>query len=294
MSNFPWREPKNTKIVSWSYYSGDSIFKGASKREEVNYVVCSCADKCEAYKLGKCASKGVLGGWCPYGDYKTETGYTQRASKWGDLRRTWEKNHADSHIFLKPLDFLCRVGEYHVHIGLPWLEDSFDIFCKARGFEPFEDYRSTASYTTIPIELFTKDLVISLLKYNPNTWFGDSLRKDYEKKLPEWCIRFQKSFPELYEEVVKDYPKIEEYISKIDYKGKKAYLETLLPGQVKVNGTVCVWNGKILTSTADQFGYGILKKDLDKDCTITIYVTEKSTCEIVDNNTVSENTKFID
>lgn len=294
MSDFPWRERKERKVVSWDYYDGNSIFKGAPKREEVNYVVCSCSDKCEAFKLGKCGTKGIFCGWCPYGNEECEQGFTRASGKWGDLKRKYLRNNPDNHIFLQPLDFLCPMGEYHLNVGLPWIEDFIENECKEKGFEKQKDYMTFTTQSVIPIELFTKDFIIRLLQYKPRSWLNDSLWKDYEKKLPWWCLRLKRTFPKLYNEVLQEYPKVEEYVNSVDFKGKKAYLETLLPGQVKVNGAVCGWNGKILTANGTQFGSNLIKTDLDKDCTVTICVTEKTTCEIVDNSTVNENTKIID
>jgi hypothetical protein len=66
--------------------SQPSIFVKHKKSDRANYseIHCSC-DSCPLRAVRQCAVLGVLGGYCPYGRMRTESGPTQRAANW---RRT--------------------------------------------------------------------------------------------------------------------------------------------------------------------------------------------------------------
>ena len=79
---------------------------------------------------------------------------------------------------------------------------------------------------------------------------------------------------------------LEKYNVKIDFRGQKAYLKTLLPGKVKYSTKAWDWDGKVLSAKAKDVM--TWSSECDEEEIVTMIPSENSIVEIIDNDTVDE------
>lgn len=215
---------------------------------------------------------------CPYGKIHKQTGYTKAAKKCGELSRDAKKQYPDAVYAVKELSFMCRIGDY-IYLPLPWLGNYVNPFMKD---DIVSDY-------LLPSAIFTKETVIDLIRFRPRALFGGVI-DDYQKKyVPAFCNQLKRYFPDMYEAVKQEFPEIESYVESVNYKGKFAYVKTLLPGRVEISIYTFEWDGEILTGKAkDMFYSGV------EDEVMQIIPTDTTCVKILDNSTVTEETVFRD
>lgn len=273
------------KPINLTYYNplGPTLFKAnRSDRERVNLYSCCNSENCDAYKNGKCVM--LRGLWpnhaCPYGKKQTQTGYTKAARKCSQLVKEYKDKYGDVAYALSTLNHVCRIGDY-IYLNLPYLVNYRNPI-REKDFFIDED--------VIRAEDFTPEFIVELIKYRPRALFDSATIKDYAiKHVPAFCLQLYKYFPDLYEEVKILHPEIEDIVKNFDYKGKKAKVKTLLPGKVKLSNYLMEWDGEnIVTKGSIAFAFAL------KDEDVIIKPNEDTYVEIVDNETVTENTVFKD
>ena len=248
-----------------------------NEREVIKYYLCSCPEKCEAYKNGQCLLRtGLYGTKCPYGRARAEEGYTVRArtyDSWLDYRKDKYKNTIKN---LKEVKTLTEIGEEHIFLPLEFLNNYVNPISADLGM-----------YTQYLInkKLFTPETVIKLVTYQPRALIDNSIIKEYTTKyLPDFVYQLSRKYPDIYNEVKETVPDIEIWVKSPEFVGKKAKLKSLLPGKVKFSTHVGYWDGeKVVTDSKELVLFGWNDNE-----EVHIFPTDKTVVEIVDNATVDE------
>lgn len=274
MSNF---EP-----INLTYYNPcDSLFKaGKSDRERVTLYTCCNKDNCDAYKRGKCIMmNGLWGQQCPYGQKRTETGFTKAARNCGKLISTYTEKYGSVKYSKKDLRFVCNIGDY-VFLNLGHLVNYVNSI-RERDFFVGEYMIKKSD--------FTPEFVVELIKYKPLAMFGGEIKSYQKEDVPRFCTQLKRYMPEMYESVKAIYPEIDRYIKDINYVGKNAKVKTLLPGKIKLCTDVVEWDGKVIHAKGKQISFWSLGNE-----DVTIVPNDDTYAKIVDNATVTDETEFRD
>ena len=287
------------EVINVTYYDpAHSIFKGTSKdREYVKIFYCDRKDECTAYQHGTCVLlNGLWGHGCPNGRVQKIEGYTKYASKYGDLLYKYKTQYKDQCYALELIKHVECLGNYW-YLNLPWLDCTHNARFKFDDEKAREYQCSMTNYfkerivdeNLVKAEDFTVEFITRLLDFRPTSYMAGVITDYADKKLPQFCYDLRKYYPSIYEEVKAVRPDIEGLANQVTFKGKRAKLLTLNPGKVKVNTMTFDWDGKQIITTADKAHmWGNLK-----DACVTIVPTENSVVEIIDDNTVNDDTEFV-
>lgn len=270
--------------INLTYYNpNNSIFKaGKSDRERYSLYSCCNTENCDAYKNGKCLMlNGLWGQRCPYGQKHAEEGYTKASRKCGNLIRKIKEQYNDVSYALKPLEYPCYIGDY-VYLSLPYLSN-YENSIRPKGFF-FSD-------GLIHKDNFTSEFVAELIKYKPRALMGGVISEYQAKYLPAFVRHFRQRMPEKYAEVRAIYPEIDEIgtLTNMNFVGKRAMVKTLLPCKVGLCGHVHVaeWDGIVIKTKGRELGWR-----LSGDEVVIINPTDNTFVEVMDNNSVTEDTIF--
>lgn len=277
---------ENYEVVHLTYYDPRSphlIMADRSDKEFVKYFYCSNKNNCELYKSGACVMRyGLWGSKCPYGKTSMVEGFTRAARKCGKLVQEAKSKYPDAVSALDVPRHIGYVGDY-VFVTLPFLYDVPVPFRK------HDDEIWGNEGHLIKKDVFTPELIVELINYKPQAWFGGGTIGDYRQKhIPEFCWQLKKYMPDMFDRVKAIYPEIKE-IADISFVGKKAKLSTLKNGRIRMNNDTFKWDGKKLT-----FVYAKYSVPWGTKGKIYIEPDESDVVEIIDNDTVDENTEFVD
>lgn len=284
-------ENKNYEYIMLTTYDpNNSLFKSTSK-DYSSYTLYSCCncDNCDAFKRNKCIMRnGLWGyGYCPYGKVCSEQGYTKRAKKCSifvyDVKKLYSPQIKGSNN-LTSVNYTCRIGDY-VYIALPHLHNYSN---------PIDEKLGIKHEHFILKENFNVDLIKTLLNYHPQALFGGEITDYQEKKIPQFVLQLKRYFPDLYNEVIKEYPQYQNLSTNIDYVKKQAKVKTLLPSGVSLTcgmKNILKWDGEKITGKARDV---ISFTSLDKETELCIYPTDNDYVYICDNDSVTEETEFLD
>lgn len=267
------------KPINFTYFDpANSVFK-TNKNDKNRYTVYSCcnSENCDAYKRSKCLMlNGLWGQSCPYGKRYSEEGYTPRAKSYYSFLANAKEKYGDVSYKLKELNFVCTIGDY-VFIPMYYLDNMENPFKKI-------------NKGLILKEQFNKSLIIELFNHVPLTFLGGVPIQAYKKdELPKFATQLKRYYPDLFAEVTQEFPEINNYVKDINYKDKYAYVKSLLPGKVKFSIYEVDWDGTNLTGKTRDFGIFDLE-----DAQVIIQPDDNTCVKIVDNNTVTEETRFRD
>lgn len=269
-------------IKSFYRDPNNSFFKTNSQDEYfVRAYWCKCPDTCEAYKKGQCAlQSGLWGENCPFGARSQMTGPTKRAKtgfdflnevkevlKFDSLER---ENHGKN---LESIKASCKIGNGdYVYLNLNYLDNYVN---------PIADSLGIVAKKFLPIENFNENTVRILLNYHPQAMFGGEIKNYQKEDVPFFVRDLKRHFKDLYKTCVIG-TEFEQYGISIDYTGKKAAIQTLLPGKVKIDGRIWNWDGEQISIIGKELSY-TLGEEL-------VYSTPKPNtyAEVVDNDTVDE------
>ena len=136
---------------------------------------------------------------------------------------------------------------------------------------------------------FNLELLERLVDFRPMAYFGGEITAYTQEMLPQFLYGLRKYFPDWYRKLKEKRPEVEDLANQVTFKGKLAKLLTLSPGKVKVNNMIFDWDGeKIETTASKAHMWGRLE-----DAKVIIYPTKNSVVEIVDDETVNDNTEFV-
>lgn len=269
------------------------LFKFSSKEKaECRVYYCEIPDQCPLLKMGQCIHSIVWGPRCPHGHVSLEEGPTKRArgcSSWVAKRKEQFKGVLDK-VSGTPSEKMVEIGEYiylpYAHADLnknvPFLQHNLYLMSG----QPF-----------VKKELFTIDVVISIITFCPFALMGGEIT-DYRKKIvPKFIMDLQEVFPKLYAQLIDKRPDLE--IKEKNFVGRMALLSTVLPSQVDMDGKPWNWDGKMLT-THDQSRLlfaGIYNRNRNsamESISIEIVPTKEAVTKILNNSQVTDQTQFVD
>lgn len=270
--------------INVGLYGGKGIFGGRETPLTAKIIFCDKCEQCELYKESKCLNVVTpFSASCIYGKVENIKGYTSRAAKYYDFRRTYTED--DKYNKLKyPQDFsFLEIGDYYVvnikHTRIRKMDGSYEID------EPFMD----SSVSFILKEDFTVDLLKRIAKFMPQAFLSNKRIRD-NKSVDNFLAEVQKKLPDLYDNFIKDNPQYADV--KTDYVGRYAYINTLVDGSELID----VHNNKFLLK--DGYLYcGCYRSSFlpfnSHQGELKIKVTDEMKYRITSNDQVNENTKFV-
>ena len=274
------------------------LYGGFDKKtkNKAEIVMCDKCDNCSFYKKKQCLNvTQFLSHGCKFGTVNRVTGYTQRAQK----RYTFDSQYKNDECYgaLKhPNDWRVGLIDDVVIFNL-----TFAICDKKRWnswnheWEELEEYNvrecgfSTGTYSYIPLNDLTSEVLKKILTYIPRTMFGNDEIKDYRIKIvPNILFELSKLLPDVYEKLINNYPEFKEIVP--NFVGKKAQIKSLADGIVlKDDRGTFIKDGDYLVS--DCWSSAFLPFG-SKKAEIKIIITDDMTYEITNNSQVDENTVF--
>lgn len=264
-------------------------------KNRAEIVRCDRTDKCSFYKKGCCLNvTSFLRKGCAYGSVSVVNGYTSRAKKGIDFNyryRTDELYGALKH----PLDWRVALIDDIVVLNL-----TFAICSKERWnswehkWEEIDDYAvrecgfSTGTYSYIPLEELTVDVLNRIIKYKPTAIMGGEIT-DYQKTIvPNLLFEISKALPDLYEKLTAEHPEVKDIVP--NFVGKFAYIHSL-PDETVLNTN----NGKFVKRGeyvfCEKYKSAFLPFNANTS-EVSIKITKDMLVKIENNNQVDENTIF--
>lgn len=262
------------------------LFKAkANEKANCTVLYCSCHDKCEAFKNKQCILKNGFGydvNSCPYGRRLFEEGFTKKSKQfypWIDARKEKYADILSTKVgFLNPINrkIIC-IGTDRVFINVPHLSNYVNSIYEHLGMDNAHVVRRN---------LITPEFLKQIVEYKPMALFGGEIKSYQEKDIPEFVRTLKRYYPDWYEGLHNIKPEVEDYIVDIDYRGREAYLKTLLPGKVclKYKDEPVDWDGTVLRGPGKLFSVSGLE-----DAEITVTPKDDTVVKIYDNATVDEN-----
>lgn len=280
------------KKINVMLYGG--FDKKTKNRAEI--VMCDRCDNCSLYKKNQCLSvTTAFSHSCKYGKVNRVDGYTQRAMK----RYEFDAKYKNDECYGKlhhPNDWRVAVMDDIVAFNL-----TYAICDKKRyndwkhEWEELENYGVrecglfvTGTYSYIPLEELTSDVLNKILSYVPRAMMGGEI-KDYQKKIvPNILFELSKLLPDVYEKLIADYPKYKEISP--NFVGKYALVKTLADGIVlKDSNGNFVKEGDYLVSKCWKSSFLPFRS---KQAEVKIEITDDMEYKIESNSQVDENTEF--
>lgn len=189
------------KPINFTYYDPrTSIFKsGKSDRERISVYKCNNCENCDAYKRKCCVMlNGLWWHKCPYGTIEKKEGFTKAARKCGYLIMEYKGKYGDVEYALKPLNFVCEIGDY-VYLGLPHLN----------GYNnPIRNSDFFVDNDMIKKEDFTPEFIVELIKYRPYALMGGEISSYQKEYVPKFCDQLKRFMPDMYTRVCVTYQKV--------------------------------------------------------------------------------------
>lgn len=262
------------------------LFKAkANEKANCTVLYCSCHDKCEAFKNKQCILKNGFGydvNSCPYGRRLFEEGFTKKSKQfypWINARKEKYADILSTKVgFLNPINrkIIC-IGTDRVFIDVPHLSNYVNSIYEHLGMDNAHVVRRN---------LITPEFLKQIVEYKPMALFGGEIKSYQEKDIPEFVRTLKRYYPDWYEGLHNIKPEVEDYIVDIDYRGREAYLKTLLPGKVclKYKDEPVDWDGTVLRGPGKLFSVSGLE-----DAEITVTPKDDTVVKIYDNATVDEN-----
>ena len=257
-----------------------------SGRSSCTIIRCSNKDNCGLYKRGECSWLRIFG-WvrCPYGSCSGEDGYTRRARKYHSWIKERKDKYKDVLNSLKShSDKIAVVGDY---IFLPYaymtMNESVPFLAKSGPF--------VSGNCFLKKEDFTIDNIISIIEFRPHALMGGEIKIYQEGEVPKFLNHLKDEMPDVYKELLKRKPEIEDKRSSLSPIGRKAYLKSIKPGTVFGKDDKWTWNGEYFLSDSVTVlsTPGNVKYESKE---IKLKPMENQIIEIEREDQVDENTEF--
>lgn len=265
--------------------------KKTKNRAEIVY--CDKCDNCSFYKKGTCLnvtkpfSKG-----CKFGKLSSVTGYTQRARKRYTFDSTYKSdecygvlNHPNDWRVARIDDVILFNLTYAICDKSRWIMNEW---VEAEMFKTRDCGFSTGTYSYIPIEELTSDLLNDILSYRPSALTGGIIGAYQAKIVPSVLFELGKLLPNIYKKLIEKYPEYSEITPY--FVGKEALIKSLPDGFVleDSDGTF-IKNGEYLECDCYHRAFLPFRA---KESEMRIKITDSMTYKIKDNSEVDENTVF--
>lgn len=273
------------KKINVNLYGGKSIFKGVRETPlEAEITYCDKCEQCSFYKNGECFNAGRWKSNCKIGRKEIVKGYTSRAVKYYNFKKTYEND--ETYNKLKEPNTRIGIVEDTIVLNLSLIKIIDDLtVVEAVGF-------GKVGLVYIPLEKFTNNIIKQICDIRPRTIFDNvPIKRYYEEIIPRFLYELKSNFNDIYTRFINEYP---EYDKEYDFIGREAYIYTL--------------NDNITIKDKEHGRYELIKKDgyligefksaflpLDaKKAEIKMKIEKDMVCKIEENSWVNENTKFAD
>ena len=270
----------DTKPVSFYLQDYSGIYEKRNKRAYYNVIFCSNSDKCELYKKGQC-SLGVMYTWtsnkCPYGERKTDSGYTPRARK----HRLWVNATKEKYKDVKKLEpptknKMAVVGEY-IYLNYEHFIDDKNL--------PFVMNSNYYENPFMKMEDFNYKVVDALFVRRRSRISHDVMKR--------FVLHLKEQYPAMFIKLLKEHPEADNIFKELSHVGRKAKLFTLTPNIGEFHAydrKEWRWDGNYLTSEEE----GMLIGSICSFSEIRLKPRENTIIEITDDKQVNSDTIFID
>lgn len=273
-------------LVSWSYHDGTSLFSKKASPESLTKIFLKDSNDpvaLEVAKTGKIAllNFGVRSDHDPYFYSSTIQGFTKKAKKYKELYYNMMEQYPDKHNIASTLNGKLKPYGDYVYINIQFLDNYVNPWLPDFFYNKFFIKKSD----------LTVDAIISLIKYKPQAAFGGTIPSYQDTEIPALLLDLKIEFPQLYQDLMAASPIAAEIGSKLTYKGKKAYVTTLLPGNVdlQLNSSkpkTYYWNGSYLAADVTLYDKSKAKE--------LIQPSKETSVIIIDDSIVTNKTVFVD
>lgn len=273
-------------LVSWSYYDGTSLFSKKASPESLTKIFIKDPNDPAALDVAKEGKIALLNFGLrvvddPYFYCSSVQGFTKKAKKHKELYYNMIEQHPDKHNIATALKGKLKPYGDYVFINLEFLDNHVN------------PWRPDFFYNKFFIKKadLTVDAIISLINYKPQAVFGGTIPAYLGTEIPALLLDLKIEFPQLYQDLMAASPIAAEIGSKLTYKGKKAYVTTLLPGNVDIQRSSSTpetyfWNGSYLAADITLYDKSKAKE--------LIQPSKETSVIITDDSTVTNKTIFID
>lgn len=265
------------RLVSWSYVGAFSML-GKNDKEVLTEIYITDPKGEELLKRGILPSLNWNSCRAPYFKVTKTEGYTRRAKKYGELKLKMSREYPELENKLKgTTSKLLDWGDY-IHIELAYINNYKNPIVDTKNGWYNEEYIEKAK--------FNVEFIKKLIDYTPYSLMGGAINDYKEKVLPEFMRNLQLFNQDLYDEATKGTGWENQTIS---YIGHKAKLSTLSNGVVIFRADYSIgdkefyWDGQLLKQV----------KETRDGTEIYIKPTKDTVVKIADNNTVNEDTAFL-
>lgn len=273
-------------LVSWSYYDGTSLFSKKASPESLTKIFLKNPNDPAALdvaKTGKIAllNFGVKADDDPYFYISSVQGFTKKAKKYKELYYNMIEQYPDKHNIASKLNGKLKPYGDYVYINIEFLDNYVNPWRPDFFYNKFFIKKSD----------LTVDAIISLINYKPQAAFGGTITHYRNTEIPALLLDLKIEFPQLYQDLMAASPVAAEIGSKLTYKGKKAYVTTLLPGNVDLQRNSSTpetyfWNGSYLAADVTLYDKSKAKE--------LIQPSKETSVIIVDDSIVTNKTIFVD
>lgn len=266
------------RLVSWSYAKAFNMISRNDK-EVLTEVYITDPKGEELLERGILPSLNWSSYRAPYFKIKKIKGFTSRAKNYGRLQRKMRNKYPELEDRLKGTESKLLDWGGYIYIKLAYIDNLMNPIVDSNNGWYNDEY--------IEKDKFNVDFIKQLMEYTPYSLFGGVIDDYEEKALPEFMKNLQIFDKELYNEATKGTKWNSQQIS---YIGCKAKLNTLSKGKVlfKANYNFgkkeFYWDGQLLKQIEET-------RDGSE---IYVKPTEDTVVKVVDNDTVNEDTVFID
>lgn len=280
MSGYP-------RLVSWSYYSGQSRLSSRTSKENLQKVYITDPAGESLLKDGQVACLARDGisllGEDPYFKVVNKVGYTPRARKHRDMEREMSESYPELKNKLKGFDSKLRDYNDYVYVDLAYINNYVNPIVKTNP--------SFHTKNFIKKENFNKDFIIELIEYKPQAAMGGTITSYITKEMPKFMSELKIKFPDLYREVLEESSWLKGISFELSLVGKKAKLASLSAGFVEVeedilNNVRYYWDKETLTSSKELRSGAIINKEIKP--------TEDMVVKICDDSVVNKDTELVE
>lgn len=281
------------KKINVMLYGG--FDKKTKNRAEI--VMCDRYENCSLHQKNQCLNvTSPFSHYCKFGKVNRINGYTQRAMK----RYEFDSKYKNDECYGKlkhPTDWRVAVMNDIVAFNLTYAICDKRIYNNWKNeWEDLENFKvresgmfGTGTYSYIPLEELTTDVLNDILSYIPRAIFNNNEIKDYQNKIvPNILFELSKLLPDVYAQLISDYPHYKEIAP--NFVGKYALIKSLADGTVlKDSNGEFVKEGNYLVSKCWRSSFLPFRS---KQAEVKVEITDDMTYQITNNSQVDENTEF--
>lgn len=281
------------ELINVNLYGGKSIFGGKETKLEASIIYCDRHQECSYFQNDQCLRvRSAFSEGCRFGKTETAIGYTSRSRNYFAFKSKWN-NHEQYSKLSYPKKKMGIIRD-KVVLPYPYLtikeNERGELYLERHPF-------GSSNGNVLPMEQFDVKFIHEICQHRPQALMGGEITSYQKEVVPLFLSHLEELLPELYDSLVKAYP---EYAGALDYVGRKAYLQTVMPSMVHYHSRnypelneEWQWDGELLTFKAGHLSKVNAVKDYEVEL-LQIRPTKKATVTITDNQQVSKETVFAD